>query len=258
MGLLDFFGSKNKNRTVDWLEWPDEKAGDIVFLFPAEQKKIEIGARLTVREWQAAVVADEGKVTDVFEPGRYRLTARSMPGLAGSREGKGGIRKLFDAEVYFVNMRPFSGIAWDTRNPLTVRDGDSGPVQLRASGTFAFRVSDAGAFMKEILETNGIYETPYILGKLKSILVSELGETFGQYDLSELGDPDSEDAREELGERTEERLTDRLSLMGFELIWFKIDSISVLAGGGKTASVCLCGQPLAEGAAFCPYCGRKV
>ena len=40
---------------------------------------IMMGAQLTVRESQVAVFVNEGRIADVFQPGRYELSTRTCP-----------------------------------------------------------------------------------------------------------------------------------------------------------------------------------
>jgi membrane protease subunit (stomatin/prohibitin family) len=51
----------------------------VVWRFPRYQDEIKKGAQLTVRPGQAAVFVNEGKVADVFQPGRasQRKAART-------------------------------------------------------------------------------------------------------------------------------------------------------------------------------------
>ena len=49
--------------------------------FPFQDNEIQYGGSLTVRESQAAVFVNEGKVADVFGPGMYKLTTQTLPVL---------------------------------------------------------------------------------------------------------------------------------------------------------------------------------
>lgn len=253
MGLLDLFKNRG-NRAIDAIEWADASAEAIVQPYQTEQRPIKMGARLTVRETQAVIFADEGKAADCFGPGRYRLSTRYLPLLAARKGWKSGHKAPFHAEVYCVNTRQFPGVKWSTSAPLTIKIEGAGPIRLQASGTFAFKVSDAAALMNEILEANGIYENAFLIGQLKSILLSGLSESIAQ---SGLEPSELEASSEELAEQTENRLRARLASKGFELSQLMIESMTVLADE-KPASVCLCGHPLAEGEAYCSHCGRKM
>ncbi|HEY4659809.1 MAG TPA: SPFH domain-containing protein, partial [Gemmatimonadaceae bacterium] len=75
MALWDFV----KKQFIDIIHWTEEGEGTLVARFPMQDMEIQYGASLTVRESQLAVFVDEGRVADVFGPGRYRLTTQTVP-----------------------------------------------------------------------------------------------------------------------------------------------------------------------------------
>ena len=97
MGIWD----KLKQEFIDIIEWTDNTQDTIVWKFPRYQNEIKNGAQLTVRESQVAVFLDEGKLADVFQPGRYELTTANTPILATLRGWKYG----FNSEGSFCNCR---------------------------------------------------------------------------------------------------------------------------------------------------------
>ena len=67
MGLFDkLFGE-----FVDVIEWTDDSNDTMVYRFERYGNEIKYGAKLTVREGQAAVFVNEGEVADVLSPGMY-------------------------------------------------------------------------------------------------------------------------------------------------------------------------------------------
>ncbi len=70
MALMDFI----KKQFIDIIEWTEAGDGTLAWRFPMADREIQNGASLTVRESQMAVFVNEGKVADVFGPGRYNLT----------------------------------------------------------------------------------------------------------------------------------------------------------------------------------------
>ena len=65
-----------------------------------------------------------------------------------------------------------------------MRDPEFGPVRARAFGTYAFRVSNPGTFIKEIVGTDGHFTTPEITDQIRNILVAPLLRRDGR-----VGDP---------------------------------------------------------------------
>ena len=75
MALMDFI----KKQFIDILEWTESADGTLAWRYPMEDREIQNGGSLTVRESQMAVFVNEGKIADVFAPGRYTLTTATLP-----------------------------------------------------------------------------------------------------------------------------------------------------------------------------------
>jgi membrane protease subunit (stomatin/prohibitin family) len=139
-----------------------------------------MGAQLTVRESQVAIFVNEGLIADIFEPGRYELTTQNMPILTKLKSWKFGFNSPFKAEVYFVNTKQFLDQKWGTTNPVMMRDTEFGMIRLRGYGTFAYRVTDPRAFLKEILGTQGAAGTDDLTPQVKIQIVSALSDFLGE------------------------------------------------------------------------------
>ncbi|MEL6479993.1 MAG: SPFH domain-containing protein, partial [Pseudomonadota bacterium] len=64
---------------IDVIEWTDDTRDTMVYRFQRHGNAIKYGAKLTVREGQAAVFVHEGQLADVFQPGLYMLETNNMP-----------------------------------------------------------------------------------------------------------------------------------------------------------------------------------
>jgi membrane protease subunit (stomatin/prohibitin family) len=76
--------------------------------------EIQYGAQLTVRESQMAVFVNEGQVADVFGPGRYTLTTRTLPVLTYLKNWDKLFESPFKSEVYFLSTRLQLDCKWGT------------------------------------------------------------------------------------------------------------------------------------------------
>ena len=94
-----------------------DSSDSLVYRFPVYNNEIKIGAKLIVREGQAAVFVNEGKVADVFVPGLYTLKTQNLPILSTLKGWKYGFHRPFKAEVYFVTTRQWTDRKWGTQNP---------------------------------------------------------------------------------------------------------------------------------------------
>ncbi len=220
MGLWDRF----KSEFIDIIEWTDDSDGTMVFRFERRGNEIKYGAKLVVREGQHAVLINEGQLADVFSPGTYTLSTRNLPVLSTLRGWKHGFESPFKAEVCFVSTRQFTDLKWGLKNPLMLRDPEFGPVRLRAFGTYAIRVCDSAAFIREIVGTDGHFTTPEITNHLRSLVVSRFSDALGESKIPVL---DLAANYDELGSFIEAKIGHEFGAYGLELTKFLVGNISL-------------------------------
>lgn len=169
MGILDFL----KGEFIDVIHWTDDTHDTMVWRFEREGHEIKYGAKLTVREGQAAVFIHEGQLADVFTPGLYMLETNNMPVMTKLQHWDHGFKSPFKSEIYFVDTTRFSDLKWGTKNPIMARDPEFGPVRLRAYGTYSVKVADPARFLTEIVGTDGEFTMDEISFQLRNIIVQE-------------------------------------------------------------------------------------
>lgn len=172
MGLFSFL----KGQFIDVLEWVDYHRDVLVWKFPDQDKEIKMGAQLTVREGQGAILINEGKMADSFEAGRYELTTRNMPIMTTLNSWRHGFESPFKVDVYFFNTRQFTDNKWGTPSPVTISDSKFQQVEFRAYGTYNFRISNFENFYREIVGTHPLLRIDEIEGMLRSKLVDRFTE----------------------------------------------------------------------------------
>jgi len=165
---------------IEIIQWLDDTPDTLVYRFPVENQEIKMGAQLTVRENQAALFVNEGRLADLFQPGRYVLETQNLPILTDLLGWKYGFHSPFRAEVYFFNTRLYPDLKWGTPNPVMMRDTDLGAIRIRAFGTYAMRISDPKVFFREIVGTRGLTSTEDVAGQLRSIIVSRLSDAVAE------------------------------------------------------------------------------
>ena len=166
-----------KGQFIDVIEWLDDSRDTLVYRFERYGNNIMMGAKLTVREGQAAVFIHEGQMADVFGPGLYELETNNMPIMTALQSWSHGFNSPFKSEVYFVNTRRFPGLKWGTQNPIMLRDPEFGALRLRAFGSYTIRVTDPGVFMKEIVGTDGEFTEDEISGQIRNIVVQKVSQS---------------------------------------------------------------------------------
>jgi membrane protease subunit (stomatin/prohibitin family) len=220
MGLWD----KLKGELIDIIEWLDDSRDTIVWRFPRYENEIKMGAKLIVRESQAAVFVNEGQIADVYTPGTYTLTTQNMPILATLKGWKYGFESPWKAEVYFVNTRQFTDMKWGTQNPVIVRDPEFGAVRLRAFGAFAMRVVDPSRLLTELVGTDPQFRTEEVQEYLRQLVVGHLGSALATANVPLL---DLAAKQLQIGNTLSSVLTDELAPSGIAIPKFIIENISV-------------------------------
>ncbi len=213
-----------KGQLIDVIEWTDTSSNTMVHRYDDDGKEIMMGAQLTVRESQAAVFVNEGKIADVFQPGRYELSTQNMPVMTLLKSWKYGFDSPFKAEVYFVNTKQFLDQKWGTSNPVMMRDAEFGMIRLRAFGIYSFRVSDPSAFLKEVFGTSELFTVEGVEGQLKRTIVSALSDVIAQSKVPAL---DLAANYDELGSYALSVISPRIAPLGLKLESFVIENISL-------------------------------
>jgi len=220
MGLFD----KLRNEFIDIIEWVDTSNDTIVWKFPRYQNEIKMNAKLTVRESQLAVFMNEGVIADVFKPGMYTLTTENMPVLTTLKGWKYGFNSPYKADVFFVSTRQFVNQKWGTRNPVMLRDAEFGPVRLRAFGSFAFRVQDAGKFIKEVAATNPEFTVEGVNEQLRNVAITRGMDAIAQAKIPVL---DLAANYDEVSALITTKLQPEFNELGLELTKFLIENVSL-------------------------------
>ncbi|MFE7312663.1 SPFH domain-containing protein [Streptomyces sp. NPDC057555] len=219
------FMDRVRGEFIDIIEWTDDSRDTIVWRFPRYENEIKMGAKLIVRESQAAVFVNQGRIADVFAPGMYELQTGNLPILATLQGWKYGFHSPFKAEVYFVTTRQFTDLKWGTQNPVTVRDPEFGMVRLRAFGGYAARVSDPAKLITELAGTDPQFRTEEVEEYLRQLIVGRLGSLLATSGIPML---DLAARQAELGDRLAKALTDELATShGLAIPKFIIENISL-------------------------------
>jgi membrane protease subunit (stomatin/prohibitin family) len=172
MGLMDFI----KKQFIDILEWTESGDGVLAWRYPMADREIQYGGSLTVRESQMAVFVNEGKIADVFGPGRYTLNTSTLPVLTYLQNWDKLFQSPFKSDVYFFSTRLQVDQRWGTTQPVTIRDKDFGAVRLRAFGNYSYRVADPKVFHTNVSGTRDTYTVADIDGQLRALMLQHISD----------------------------------------------------------------------------------
>jgi membrane protease subunit (stomatin/prohibitin family) len=220
MGILDFITGE----LIDVIHHTDDSDDTLVWRFEREGHEIKYGAKLTVREGQAAVFVHEGQIADVFSPGLYMLETNNMPILTTLNYWDHGFESPFKSEIYFVNTTRFQDLKWGTKNPVICRDPEFGAVRIRAYGTYSVKVADTAKFLTEIVGTDGEFTTDEISYEIRNVIVSSFSQAIAKCGIPVL---DMAANAKELGKILGAQIAPELAEYGIELPSLYIENISL-------------------------------
>ena len=94
-----------KKQFIDVIDWVESSNGVLTFRYPVEDREIQNGAQLTVRESQVALFVNEGEIADSFTPGHYQLTTQTLPLMTSLKNWDKLFKSPFKSDVFFFSTR---------------------------------------------------------------------------------------------------------------------------------------------------------
>ena len=169
-----------KNQLIEVIEWTDDSRDTLSYRWPDDDKEIQNGAQLIVRESQQVQFVAAGQYADLFGPGKHTLTTENVPVLSTILGWKYGFQSPFKCDVYYINTRLFTGNKWGTSNPVLMRDKDFGVVRIRAFGSYDFRIVEPAKFLKEVAGTDQNFRIDEFADTMRSRIVSVFTEALAK------------------------------------------------------------------------------
>nr|WP_302597006.1 SPFH domain-containing protein [uncultured Cellulosilyticum sp.] len=213
-----------KKQFLDSIQWLDESSNTLVYMFPMEDQEIQSGAQLTVRPGQVAIFVDQGQIADVFGPGMYELTTANLPLLADLKHWSFGFKSPFKSDVYFLNMKDFLDNKWGTNNPVWIPDSQYGQVQVRAHGTYAFKIENPVVFFTQVAGTKSRYTLENIREQLRSFIITKFADIIGSLNITVVQMAAN---YIEIGEALQDAVADSFKALGLTLTHFTISNIGL-------------------------------
>jgi membrane protease subunit (stomatin/prohibitin family) len=220
MSLRDFI-SKQFIDVIDWVEPAD---GILAYRYPMQDREIQNGGKLTVRESQLALFVNEGKVADAFGPGLYTLNTQTLPILTYIMNWDKKFQSPFKSDVYFFSSRIQTDQHWGTQNPITIRDKEFGAIRLRGFGIYSYHVNDAKTFYTKISGTRDLYNVGDLEGQLRNTIVAKMTDTFAASQVPFLDMAANQGA---LADRIKEHLQPAFTEYGLALDSFVVENLSL-------------------------------
>ncbi len=214
-----------KSQMLKVIDWKDESQDTIVYRFDVPDRyEIMRGSQLIVRESQVAIFVVEGKIADVFMPGRYKLDSENLPVLTLIMNWKYAFENPYKGDVYFINTKQFTNQKWGTSNPIMMRDADFGLIRLRGYGIYSYRVNDAAKLIRELAGSNKQFKTENIADQLRKMVLSTVTDVIAEMKVPAL---DLAMQYEEISIASKEKLLERFAQFGFEISDFYVENLSL-------------------------------
>ena len=174
MSLRDFLSKQ----FIDVIDWVEPEDGILAYRYPMQDREIQNGGKLTVRESQVALFVNEGTVADAFSPGLYTLNTQTLPILTYLKNWDKAFQSPFKSDVYYFSTRTQTDQHWGTQNPITIRDKEFGAVRLRGFGIYSYHLTDAKKFYGKISGTRDVYHVADLEGQLRNTIVAKMTDAF--------------------------------------------------------------------------------
>ena len=220
MSLGDFV----RKQFVDVIDWVESDPTLLVYRFPMQDREIQTGAKLTVRESQLAVFINEGRLADTFKPGLYTLTTQTLPVLTYLRNWDKAFKSPFKSDVYYFSQREQLDQKWGTAQPITIRDKDYGPMRIRGYGTYSYSIQDVEPFWRRLSGTFAAFHVADLEGQLRARILTEIAAFLGG---SALPFVDMAANQSQFSAKLQEVLTPAFADYGLELRSFYVESLSL-------------------------------
>lgn len=210
---------------LDVIQWMEDDHETLVYRYPVFNQAIQDGGKLVVREGQSAVFQAEGQISDSFTPGTYEISTRTKAIWSFFESIKYGLNYPYKGDIFFLNTRQIKDQKWGSPAPFALRDKKFGLLNLRAFGTYSYRIADPVKFIREVVGNNGLFTTDEINGDIKNRLFDKFrnlskegGIAYEELDMQS----------EEIGQALVQRLgTELLEDYGIQLIRFTILNVSL-------------------------------
>ena len=220
MSLRDFISKQ----WIDVIDWTEPEDGILAYRYPMQDREIQNGGKLTVRDSQLAVFVNEGKVADAFGPGLYTLNTNTLPILTYLKNWDKKFQSPFKSDVYFFSSRIQTDQHWGTQNPITIRDKEFGAIRLRGFGIYSYHINDAKSFYSKISGTRHIYHVADLEGQLRNTIIAKMTDAFAASQVPFLDMAASQGA---IAEKISEQLKPAFTDYGLSLDTFVVENLSL-------------------------------
>ncbi len=161
------------------IEWTNPGFDEI--LWSNSETNIRWGTSLVVKEWESAIFMRDGKLFDIFGPGRHILSTQNIPLLTQSYNFLMGYKETpFKVNIIFISGKMFTG-NWGVQTMVTAAEGIPAPIPLKAHGNYQYRVDDPILFVTQMTGGLKYFDTNSVARAINGFINEKLMQDFSQY-----------------------------------------------------------------------------
>jgi membrane protease subunit (stomatin/prohibitin family) len=168
---------------VDVIKYNGEE-DELVWKFPYDN--ISTAAQLVVNQSQEAVFVKGGVIGDILGAGTHTLSANNIPILQKLINLPFGGKTPFTAEVWYISKTIRRNLKFGTPVPIDLLDPlYNVSVPVRSFGEFGIQVTDASAFLQQMVGTLHLFTTDDIIKQFTSLIVRKLSSCISKFIIRE-------------------------------------------------------------------------
>lgn len=200
-----------------------------VFAWKFPNEELSTLTQLIVNQSQEAILIKNGRITDIFPPGRHALDTANIPILRELINLPFDGKSPFTAEVWYVNKAYNLDIKWGTPSPIQLQDPRFGIfAPIRANGIFGVQIADSEKFLRKFVGTLSVFDADNMTKFFRGIYVTRVKDVIASYLIKkQIGILEINAHLNDLSEFLKDDLSPFLQDYGINLISFYINDISV-------------------------------
>ena len=138
------------------------------FVWKYPKEDFNTRSQLIVHQSQEAVFMQNGKILDMFGPGKHTLKTENLPVITGLMNLATGGRNSFHCELYFINKTEQMAIPWGTNSKIQYMDPVyQFPVEIGACGELSLILENAGKVLVKLVGTETMLDQDQLGEKLR-------------------------------------------------------------------------------------------
>lgn len=164
------------------IEWENPDSDDLVWVYP--YKDVRWGSQLIVREYETCIFMRDGKIYDVFQPGRHVVSTMNVPLLTKAfRTIAGYGESPFKIDIIYISTKQQQGkFGLNFRLPIS-RTKMAWMTEAQTYGDYWYKIDDPILFLTQIVGGAAELETDFINNFVRNFFVQAAIQELSKLDL---------------------------------------------------------------------------